>query len=142
MGQSGNDVLHAHLPTNLHPHPEGEHWVVATPLVGAAATSPDVESVRRELRTWFGETVNEWGHLATTTVRHALPQIDLNHHERFLPEIEIEGVLLAATIGHTPRFKERFRSAERIPRAPQDSHSKEDANMTWHTDEIKEIEAE
>ena len=112
-GEPGNDVLHVHLPTNLHPHPGGEHWVVAT-IVGGAATSPDVESVRRELRTWFGETVNEWGHLATTTVRHALPQIDPNHHERFLPEIEIEGVLLAGDHRAHPSVQGTLRSAERI----------------------------
>ncbi|HII20373.1 MAG TPA: FAD-dependent oxidoreductase, partial [Candidatus Poseidonia sp.] len=112
-GEPGNDVLHVHLPTNLHPHPGGEHWVVAT-IVGGAATSPDVESVRRELRTWFGETVNEWGHLATTTVRHALPQIDPNHHERFLPEIEIEGVLLVGDHRAHPSVQGTLRSAERI----------------------------
>ena len=112
-GEPDNDVLHVHVPTNLHPHPEGEHWVVAT-LVGAAAASPDVESVRRELRTWFGESTDEWGHLATTTVRHALPQIDPTHHARFLPKIEIEGVLLAGDHRAHPSVQGTLRSAERI----------------------------
>ena len=45
-------MLHVHLPTNLHPHPEGHHWVVAT-LVGEDAENVDVESVRGELTNWF-----------------------------------------------------------------------------------------
>tara|TARA_B100000900_G_scaffold402428_2_gene408261 strand:+ start:473 stop:1717 length:1245 start_codon:yes stop_codon:yes gene_type:complete len=112
-GQHGNDVLHVHLPTNVHPHPAGEHWVVAT-LVGAPATSPDVESVRHELRKWFGESVSNWKHLATTTVRYALPHIDPTHHERFMSEIEIEGVLLAGDHRAHPSVQGTLRSAERI----------------------------
>ena len=32
-GEDSQHVLHVHLPTNLHPHPDGHHWGVAT-LVG------------------------------------------------------------------------------------------------------------
>ena len=66
----------------LHPHPEGEHWVVAT-LVGQDADEPDVAAVQKELRRWFGAVVDQWVHLTTTTVRHALPHIDPGHHQRF-----------------------------------------------------------
>ena len=41
-----HSVLHVHVPTNLHPHVNGEHWVVAT-LVGEPASSPDASAVTR-----------------------------------------------------------------------------------------------
>ncbi len=112
-GQAGNHVLHVHVPTNVHPHPKGEHWVVAT-LVGTAAADPDVEGVRQELKAWFGDEVSDWKHLTTTTVRYALPQIDPSHHARFLPEIEIDGVLLAGDHRAHPSVQGTLRSAERI----------------------------
>ena len=105
-------VLHVHIPTNLHPHASGEHWVVAT-LVGEPATSPDASAVKHELRTWFGESVDQWEHVTTTTVRHALPHIDPSHHRRALPEVEVDGVLVVGDHRTHPSVQGALRSAER-----------------------------
>ena len=111
-GTPGNDVLHLHVPTNLHPHPAGEHWVVAT-LVGEAALNPDAEAVRSELTAWFGDQVVQWQHLLSTHVRHALPHIDPNHHERVLPDVEVDGVLLVGDHRAHPSVQGAIVSAER-----------------------------
>ena len=112
-GENGHRVLHVHLPTNLHPHPDGHHWVVAT-LVGEDAEEVDVEAVKAELIEWFGASVNQWSLLATTTVRHALPHIDPRHHARTLPEVEIDGILLAGDHRTHPSVQGTLRSAERV----------------------------
>jgi protoporphyrinogen oxidase len=112
-GEEGQHVLHVHLPTNLHPHPEGHHWVVAT-LVGEDAENVDVESVRGELTNWFGPSVAQWSHLTTTTVRHALPHINPSHHARTLPNLEVNGVLLAGDHRTHPSVQGTLRSAERV----------------------------
>ena len=112
-GQNGQSVLHVHLPTNLHPHPEGHHWVVAT-LVGKEAETPDADAVKSELALWFGPSVDAWTHLTTTTVRHALPHIDPNHHARELPDVAIDGVLMAGDHRTHPSVQGTLRSAERI----------------------------
>ena len=112
-GQNGQRVLHVHLPTNLHPHPEGHHWVVAT-LVGKEAETPEVDAVKSELAAWFGPSVDAWTHLTTTTVRHALPHIDPNHHAREQPDVAIDGVLMAGDHRTHPSVQGTLRSAERI----------------------------
>lgn len=112
-GMENQQVLHVHLPTNLHPHPEGEHWVVAT-LVGEHAKAVDVQAVKAELSAWFGDAVQQWSHLTTTTMRHALPHIDPNHHARVMPEIELNGVLLAGDHRAHPSVQGTLRSAERV----------------------------
>lgn len=111
-GEEGNTVLHVHVPTNLHAHPSGEHWVAAT-LVGAAADQPKAEAVLEELKTWFGDQVNTWSYITTTTVRHALPHINPDHHERVLPEIEIDGVVLVGDHRTHPSVQGALASAER-----------------------------
>jgi len=120
-----HQVLHVHVPTNLHPHPGGEHWVVAT-LIGESAASPDVSAVQQELRTWFGESVDGWNHVATTTVRHALPHINPSHHRRAQSEVEVDGVLVVGDHRTHPSVQGALRSAERalkhlnipLPRRP------------------------
>lgn len=120
-----HQVLHVHVPTNLHPHPGGEHWVVAT-LIGESAASPDVSAVQQELRTWFGESVDGWKHVATTTVRHALPHINPSHHRRAQSEVEVDGVLVVGDHRTHPSVQGALRSAERalkhlnipLPRRP------------------------
>lgn len=124
-GDEGNTVLHVHIPTNVHGHPAGEHWVVAT-LVGQDADEPDVAVVRQELHRWFGSTVDQWVHLTTTTVRHALPHIDPNHHQRFFSDVEVNGVVVAGDHRAHPSVQGTLRSAERalehlnipLPRRP------------------------
>lgn len=112
-GQDGNTVLHVHIPTNLHAHPKGEHWVVAT-LVGEDALQPDVEQVRAELKAWFGAEVEQWEFSTTTTVRHALPHIDPEHHARAYEEVDVEGVLLAGDHRTHPSVQGALASAEQI----------------------------
>ena len=111
-GENGNDVLHVHLPTNLHPHPSGKHWVVAT-LVGPAADRPSADAVQNELKAWFGDEVSTWSYLTTTTVRHALPHMDPDHHNRALPEIEIDGVVVVGDHRTHPSVQGALVSAER-----------------------------
>jgi protoporphyrinogen oxidase len=111
-GEPNNDVLHVHVPTNLHPHPEGKHWIVAT-LVGPAADNPDLRAVQDELKAWFGDQANGWSYVTTTTVRHALPHIHPDHHERTLPDIEIEGVVLVGDHRTHPSVQGALVSAER-----------------------------
>ena len=71
-GEQGCKVLHVHIPTNLHPSSTGRHLVTAT-LVGEDATNPSVDEIQHELKSWFGQEVQSWDHVLTTTVRHALP---------------------------------------------------------------------
>lgn len=111
-GEDGRSVLHVHLPTNLHPHPQGHHWVVAT-LVGDPARKPDVDAVRNELVEWFGSQVRQWDHVAGTTVRHALPHLDPEHHERRLAEVEVDGVVLVGDHRAHPSVQGALASAER-----------------------------
>ena len=112
-GEDSQHVLHVHLPTNLHPHPDGHHWVVAT-LVGKDAENVDVESVKGELTNWFGPSVSQWSHLTTTTARHALPHINPAHHARALPNLEVNGILLAGDHRTHPSVQGTLRSAERV----------------------------
>ena len=112
-GLEGQRILHVHLPTNLHPHPEGRHWVVAT-LVGDDALTVNKEAVKTELSQWFGNSVDNWTHLINTTVRHALPHIDPQHHARTMPDLEVDGVLLAGDHRTHPSVQGTLRSAERV----------------------------
>ncbi|MBL6733912.1 MAG: FAD-dependent oxidoreductase [Candidatus Poseidonia sp.] len=111
-GEPRRRVLHVHVPTNLHPHPGDEHWVVAT-LVGEHAADPDEAMVLDELVDWFGPEVRQWHHLATTTVRHALPHIDPEHHERRLPDLTIDDVLVVGDHRAHPSVQGALASAER-----------------------------
>jgi phytoene dehydrogenase-like protein len=112
-GQNGNIVLHVHVPTNLHPHSKGEHWIVAT-LVGQDALEPNIQQVRTELRGWFGSQVEQWEFSTTTMVRHALPHIDPQHHARAYSELEIDGVLVAGDHRAHPSVQGALSSAEQI----------------------------
>ena len=111
-GSEGHTVLHVHVPTNLHPHPDGHHWIAAT-LVGEAARSPDPEAVLTELRSWFGADVDAWKYATTTTVRYALPHIDPEHHARIHPELVVDGVLVVGDHRAHPSVQGALVSAER-----------------------------
>jgi len=92
-GDDGHTILHVHIPTNAHAHPEGKHLVVAT-LVGLDVLNPDASQVQHELSAWFGKEVEHWGHVTTTKVEHALPISSTHHHQRISPEVELNGVIL------------------------------------------------
>ena len=111
-GTNESQVLHVHIPTNLHPHPHGHHWIAAT-LVGKAAEAPDPHNVQRELKGWFGSSTDQWEHVYTTTVRHALPHIDPEHHQRVLPDLELDGVLVVGDHRTHPSVQGALASAER-----------------------------
>jgi protoporphyrinogen oxidase len=111
-GINESQVLHVHVPTNLHPHPQGHHWIAAT-LVGKAAEAPDSLSVQKELKGWFGRSTEQWEHVYTTTVRHALPHIDPEHHHRVLPDLELDGVLVVGDHRTHPSVQGALASAER-----------------------------
>ena len=112
-GEDGRKVLHIHTPTNLHPSPGGQHFVVAT-LVGADAMDPSPQQVQQELKSWFGAQVNNWNHVLTTKVRHALPHIDPSHHARALPELEFDGVYVVGDHRAHPSVQGALSSAERL----------------------------
>ena len=112
-GEQHQKVLHVHVPTNLHPSPMGQHFVTAT-LVGEDGINPQVEEIQRELISWFGPGVQGWKHVLTTTVRHALPHMDPNHHARFLPDVEIDGVFLIGDHRAHPSVQGALASAERL----------------------------
>lgn len=112
-GEQHQKVLHVHVPTNLHPSPTGQHFVTAT-LVGEDGINPQVEEIQRELISWFGPGVQGWKHVLTTTVRHALPHMDPNHHARFLPDVEIDGVFLIGDHRAHPSVQGALASAERL----------------------------
>ena len=114
-GVDGNNVLHVHVPTNLHPHPQQEHWVAAT-LVGEAAIHPDVNAVQAELSTWFGDQVSQWEHTVTTTVRHALPHIDPTVHQRIAPNLDVDGILVVGDHRTHPSVQGALASAEQALR--------------------------
>jgi len=112
-GEQHQKVLHVHVPTNLHPSPTGQHFVTAT-LVGEDAINPQFEEIQKELISWFGQGVQGWKHVLTTTVRHALPHMDPNHHARFLPDVEIDGVFLIGDHRAHPSVQGALASAERL----------------------------
>ena len=113
LGEQHQKVLHVHVPTNLHPSPTGQHFVTAT-LVGEDAINPQFEEIQKELISWFGQGVQGWKHVLTTTVRHALPHMDPNHHARFLPDVEIDGVFLIGDHRAHPSVQGALASAERL----------------------------
>jgi phytoene dehydrogenase-like protein len=112
-GEQHQKVLHVHVPTNLHPSPTGQHFVTAT-LVGEDAINPQIEEIQKELISWFGQGVQGWKHVLTTTVRHALPHMDPNHHARFLPDVEVDGVFLIGDHRAHPSVQGALASAERL----------------------------
>lgn len=114
-GEDGRNVLHVHIPTNLHPDSSDGHSVVAT-LVGDAAKHPSHESVLEELRSWFGDAVDEWEPTFSTTVHHALPSQQRQHVGRLTNEFEFEGVLVAGDHQAHPSVQGALGSAERILR--------------------------
>ena len=112
-GEGGRKVLHIHAPTNLHPAPGGQHFVVAT-LVGNDAIEPNPKEIQEELISWFGSQVSHWTHVLTTKVRYALPHIDPNHHARTLPELEFDGVYVVGDHRTHPSVQGALASAERL----------------------------
>ncbi len=112
-GAPGHSVLHVHVPTNLHPSDDGTHLVVAT-LVGPEAAHPDVHAVATELEQWFGSQVKDWRHLCNTTVRHALPHQDPEHHGRLVQELLVDGVYLVGDHRAHPSVQGALASAERL----------------------------
>lgn len=112
-GEDGRKVLHVHVPTNLHASPGGQHFVIAT-LVGPDALDPSPEEIQHELASWFGAQVNDWNHVLTTKVRHALPHIDPTHHARAFPEFEFDGVYLVGDHRTHPSVQGALASAERL----------------------------
>tara|TARA_B110000444_G_scaffold129775_1_gene122106 strand:+ start:79885 stop:81126 length:1242 start_codon:yes stop_codon:yes gene_type:complete len=112
-GEQNQKILHVHVPTNLHPSPTGQHFVTAT-LVGEDAINPQIDEIQKELSSWFGQDVQGWEHVLTTTVRHALPHMDPNHHARFLPDVEIDGVFLIGDHRAHPSVQGALASAERL----------------------------
>ena len=112
-GSQGRNVLHVHLPTNLHPRSDGQQVIIAT-LVGDAAKQPNPENVLDELRQWFGEQVNRWSYAYTTTVRHALPHTDPNHHQRRMADLTIDGVFVVGDHRAHPSVQGALASAEHL----------------------------
>jgi phytoene dehydrogenase-like protein len=112
-GEQNQKILHVHVPTNLHPSPTGRHFVTAT-LVGEDAIKPQTDEIQKELSSWFGQDVQGWEHVLTTTVRHALPHMDPTHHARFLPDVEIDGVFLIGDHRAHPSVQGALASAERL----------------------------
>jgi phytoene dehydrogenase-like protein len=54
--------------------PSGQHLISVVVLGSADADSSGVETaVRNELAVWFGTVVNQWRHLKTFGIKHALP---------------------------------------------------------------------
>ncbi len=64
--------------------PPGRH-LVAVSVLGTPTTSDDMlaASIRKQMVSWFGSTVNDWDHLRTYHIAHAQPsQRTLTPHER------------------------------------------------------------
>ncbi len=63
------------VPSDIAPGyaPAGQS-LISVSLLGLHR-EPDIpQRVREELRSWFGEQVNDWNHLRTDVIRHALPE--------------------------------------------------------------------
>ena len=112
-GSQGRDVLHVHIPTNLHPRSDGQEVIIAT-LVGDAAQRPEPDKVLGELRQWFGEQVDRWSYAYTTTVRHALPHTDPNHHQRRVNNLTVDGVFIVGDHRAHPSVQGALASAEHL----------------------------
>lgn len=76
-GEGTGPVNHVAVMSSISPAyaPDGMH-LVSVSGVGAAAEDPDGFRVQapRQLRRWFGESVDRWTHLRTYSVPHALPR--------------------------------------------------------------------
>ena len=110
-GQDQQNILHIHLPTNLHPHPRGDHLLVVT-LVGPQAIEPNHETIIAELSQWFGNEVYQWTHVHTSVVRFALPQT--MNDARIEANCEIDGVLVAGDYRAHPSVQGALASAEAV----------------------------
>jgi phytoene dehydrogenase-like protein len=75
-GEGAGPVINLCVPSQVAPSyaPRGESLISATVLGNPDQSDDDLESaVRSQLVGWFGHAVNEWGHLRTYRVPHALP---------------------------------------------------------------------
>ena len=61
--------------SDVSPHyaPEGQS-LISVSLLGLPKKEDLPESIRTELRNWFGNSVREWKHLRTDRIPHALPE--------------------------------------------------------------------
>lgn len=74
-GESQGPVNNLCVPSLLAPYaPKGRHLVSATVLGVPTQDDPSLElDVRKHLKDWFGPEVEDWQHLRTYRIRHALP---------------------------------------------------------------------
>lgn len=63
------------VPSDIAPGyaPPGQS-LISVSLLGLHRASDIPEQVREELRSWFGNRVDEWQHIRTDVIRHALPE--------------------------------------------------------------------
>ena len=76
-GDGGGWVNSLTIPSIVAPSyaPTGQHLISVVVVGHQAADNAAVETtVRRELTEWFGRVVDEWRHLKTYRIEHALPE--------------------------------------------------------------------
>ena len=77
LGPEDGPINNLCVPTNLSASlaPGGKHLISATVLGSYdSSTNADLqERVRKQLTSWFGDTVSSWNHLRTYNISHALP---------------------------------------------------------------------
>jgi len=101
-GDGTGPANHVAVVSNVQPSyaPAGKALISANIVAPFEATESGTaveDTVREQMRDWFGPQVDQWTHLRTDTIRHALPNEDSARHDNPLrgPETSVEGILVA-----------------------------------------------
>jgi phytoene dehydrogenase-like protein len=74
-GETRGPINHLCVPSNVTPTyaPSGKHLVSANVVGSPQSAEHLLRDVREQLAEWFGLTANDWKHLRTDWIPHALP---------------------------------------------------------------------
>lgn len=94
--------------------PAGRHLISASVVGhGGRAAPPGIDAVVDQLRTWFGRAVDEWTHLRSVAVPHALPRVFAESGARSADPIVGDGFFAAGDVLHMPSIEGALRSGSR-----------------------------
>ncbi len=90
--------------------PAGRH-LISTTVLGCSARAEDglEAAVRRQMSAWFGSQVEEWRHLATYRIRHALPAFEPGVAP-IAPNPSLPGIFLAGDYRESASLNGAMRS--------------------------------
>jgi phytoene dehydrogenase-like protein len=117
-GCDGRLIANTVVLTNAAPeYSDDGRALVATSLVGAAASHVDEATVRRQLALLYGVPTGHWEHLRTVTVPRALPAATPPRGDLRLPVDLGDGLFVAGDHRDTPSLQGAMASGTRAARA-------------------------